>query len=94
MTSITAYHYIKIVEVLVGFCDAHRSLPLHQALQLLGVLATRTATYQYIRISTLGRPRDALRSLPLHKDLQLLGGLVTPTAIYHYIKILNSLEIS
>ena len=35
MTSITAYHYIKIVEVLGGFCDVHRSLPVRQDLQLL-----------------------------------------------------------
>ena len=50
VTSITAYHYIKIVEVLGGFSDVHRSLPLRQDLQLLGGLVTPTAAYHYIKI--------------------------------------------
>ena len=54
-------------------CDVHRSLPLHQVLQLLAGLATRTTNTS--RVSTLGRRRDA------HRTLRLLGSNLLQTML-------------
>ena len=69
VTFIAAQHYIRIFNSCVDDAcshrwpsDVHRSLPLHQDLQLL---RDDACSHPW--------PRDVHRSLPLHQDLQFFG---------------------
>ena len=102
VTSITAYHYIKIVEVLKGFCDVHRSLPLRQDLQLL-LGRPRDAhrglpLHQDLQlVRGLVTPTAAYHYMKLYNSWEFSRRalqLTNTSGSHFYIKIFNSWEAS